>query len=235
MESGDSWKEKIPLIEQKLGYQFCQRDWIKMAFTHASLVNESRIEETSNQRLEFLGDALLGAVVAEHLFLAYPEFDEGQMTRLRAQLVDRSACFRCAKTLGIGNYMRVGRGEHVEAHSALLADLFEAIIGAIFIDGGYLAAKNFIARNCLGKIEGTAWEFRATSSKSKLQALSQRQYQQLPDYTLLSMEGPNHRLVFSVSVSIGGRVLGTGEGRSKKQAEERAAQTALEQFEGKPH
>lgn len=235
MEIDDSWKEKLTQIEEHLGYRFTNQSLMRIAFTHASLVNESQSEEISNQRLEFLGDALLGAIVAEYLFSTYPEMNEGQMTQLRAKLVDHRACCAFAKNLDVVQYMRTGRGEKTASHTALLADLFEAIVGAIFIDGGYTAAREFVRRHCLKDVNSSAQNGPQTNEKSKLQTLSQRQYQQVPEYVLISMGGPSHRLEFSVSVSIGGRVLGTGNGRSKKQAEERAARAALEQFNVELH
>ena len=226
MDNCDSWDLRLQNVENQLGYKFLDPTLVKNACTHPSLLNELPHQEMGNQRLEFLGDAVLGLIVAKHLFDIVPEMNEGQMTRLRARIVDKNACCEYARSLQISQFLRLGRGEQ-SLTSAILADFFEALVGAIFCDGGFSPTQNFVLRVCSTFIERAVAGQEEIDFKSKLQIRSQKQFQQTPVYAIFSKVGPAHRMLITVRVLIGDQIWGDGTGNSKKSAEQRAARSAL--------
>lgn len=230
MDNCDPWSLNLPHVQNQLGYRFFDPTYIKNACTHPSLLNELPHQEVDNQRLEFLGDAVLGLIVAKHLFDLAPQMTVGQMTRMRARVVDKNACCEYARALQISQFLRLGRGER-SLTSAILADFFEALVGAIFCDGGLIPAQTFVLRACRSRIERAIAGQGEIDFKSKLQIQSQKQLQQTPIYRVVSKVGPAHRSLITVHVEIGTQIWGDGAGSSKKSAEQRAARSALEKLD----
>jgi ribonuclease III len=216
---------------ERLEYRFDDLELLERAFVHESLVNESQDPPPSNERLEFLGDSVLGLAVAEYLFRTFPEEPEGQLAQMKSYLVSRKHLAICANQLKLGPFLQLGRGEENSGgkrRESLLANCLEAILGAIFLDGGYSKAKKTIInilgedmRQGLGAIK---------DEKSRLQEKVQTVYQALPEYRIVDESGPAHDRSFTVEISFGGEVLGTGVGRSKREASQAAAKIALKVF-----
>lgn len=216
-------------LESKIEYKFTDRSLITTALTHSSYANEHHC--ASNERLEFIGDSVLGMVVATHLYRLYPDMPEGRMTRLRAELVCEQSLWALSCRMGFGEYLRLGKGEEAsggrERHS-ILADCVEAVIAAMYLDGGYEAAERFIEKNILSVLDGNDRDvLRGTDYKTELQELIQRKPNQSLTYTLAGESGPDHRKTFEFTVELNGEILGEGSGRTKKEAEQNAARCAL--------
>lgn len=217
-------------LEKKLGYSFKDKTLLETALSHSSYANENRAEGLeSNERLEFLGDSVLGQIVAAYLYRNYPKMPEGQMTRLRAELVCETSLYEVSKKLELGRYIKLGRGEeHTggRGRESILADAVEAIIAAIYLDGGLEAAKRFIDRYILTGFE--AEEIHSvTDYKTALQERVQRSAGQILSYELVSESGPDHRKTFTMRVDLNGSPIGEGSGRTKKEAEQNAARSGL--------
>lgn len=218
-------------LEEKLGYHFRNRGLLEHAMTHSSYANEHRAAGlTSNERLEFLGDSVLGMVVADYLFAIHPDMPEGELTRMRAALVCENSLYDVAKTLGLGQYLRLGRGEAAgggRARPSILADATEAMLAAVYLDGGMDAVRPIIRTLILNKErEKTA----DRDYKTTLQEYVQRTPGSTVSYRLAGESGPDHCRVFAMEVSIEGVVIGRGEGRTKKEAEQMAARAALKKL-----
>lgn len=222
-------------IEAKLGYNFKSRGLLINALTHSSYANENRGRSCeSNERLEFLGDSVLGLVVADALYRRFPEMPEGRMTRMRSQLVCEESLHRVASDMGLGEYMRLGRGEEHTGgrnRTSILADAVEAIIAAMYLDGGMEVAREFITRHILSTLDGTYIAF--GDSKTELQELVQRKSGSQLSYELLGESGPDHDKTFTSQVLLNGKAIGSGSGRTKKEAEQAAARAALEELHAK--
>lgn len=222
--------ERVPLIEEKLGYTFKDKDRLVLAFIHRSFLNENRgIVFETNERLEFLGDSVLGLIVSDYLFENLPEQEEGQLSYLRAQLVEASHCALFLTQLDVGSYVLLGKGERMNdgrGRETIFADLFEAIIGAIYLDGGLAQARHFFLGHFSKQIKQLL-EKPFRNWKAELQDYSQKKYQKPPVYKVTKQSGPDHSKVFEVVVIIGDEEGGTGEGSSKKEAEQAAAHDAL--------
>lgn len=219
----------IKELESKIGYKFQNIRLLKHAITHSSYANENRQGGyTSNERLEFLGDSVLGQITAEYLFRMEPEIPEGNMSKFRSELVCETALYEVAKQLELGRYIRLGKGEEGTGgreRPSILADAVEAVIAAIYLDGGYRPAKDFIDRFVLSaEIDYTA---PSGDWKTELQELVQRTPDQTIRYELLKESGPDHNKRFTFGVYINGALSGKGMGRTKKEAEQLAAQDAL--------
>ncbi len=215
-----------------MGYRFKDPSLLKNALTHSSYANENRTEGVpSNERLEFLGDSVLGFVTAKHLYAAQPPMPEGRMTRLRAELVCEHSLFGVAQELGLGAYLRMGHGEEKNggrARASILADATEAVIAAIFLDGGIEPAAEFIESRVLSPEAVRAHH--ASDYKTELQELVQRRPDQQLRYTDAGESGPDHDKLFISEVSLNGQTVGRGSGRTKKEAEQAAACQALERL-----
>ena len=220
-------------LEERLGYTFQNRRLLENALTHSSYANENKAKgESSNERLEFLGDSVLGMVVADHLYRNHPDMPEGELTRTRAALVCEESLVEVAGQLELGQYLKLGRGEDAgggRQRPSIQADAVEAVIAAVYLDGGIGSARKLITRfiltNNRREQEGVIRDF-----KTALQELVQRESGQVLTYHLLGESGPDHAKVFSVAVELNGRPLGAGEGRSKKEAEQAAAKAAVEKL-----
>lgn len=218
-------------LYERMEYRFVDSDLLQQAFIHESLVNESEESGLSNERLEFLGDSVLGLAVAEFLYKEFPQEAEGQLAQMKSYLVSRKHLAVCADRLKLGQYLQLGKGEENSGgkrRESLLANCFEAVLGAIFLDGGYVKARRTIVlvlgedmRQGLGAVK---------DEKSRLQEKVQTVFQALPEYNIIKEDGPAHDRYFTVEVSFGGEVLGAGEGRSKREASQAAARVALKVF-----
>lgn len=218
-------------LEEKIGYRFQDKSLLHTALTHSSYANERHDgDAVCYERLEFLGDSVLGAVTADFLYRHSPELPEGRMTRLRAELVCEASLHKIALKLGLGEYMRLGRGEeHTGGRQrpSIMADMVEAIIAAMYLDGGIEPAKRFIYSMLLNDAE-ISDSHRSADYKTELQELVQRQSDRRISYELIAESGPDHNKLFTFRVSINGVSAGEGSGRTKKEAEQMAACRALE-------
>ncbi|WP_447599556.1 ribonuclease III [Nitrospira sp. Nam80] len=228
-------------IERIIGYHFVRAYLLDEALTHKSFVNENRAKnQRQNERLEFLGDAVLSLIISEHLAAGLPHCTEGALSKLKARLVSESSLAKAARRLGLGSLLRLGRGEELskgrEKHS-LLADALEALIAAIYLDGGLEASRDFILRifeQELQAIQQLNGESGVEDYKTHLQEICQKRYDTLPRYVTVRESGPDHRKLFEVELLIRGEVKGSGRGLSKKEAEQMAAKQALEQVVNAP-
>src|SRR3954466_12333936 len=223
--------DPLVLCEDVLGYQFRDPTFLREALTHASGANHRL---ASNERLEFLGDALLGAIVFELLFPKFPEYLEGDLTRIKSVVVSRRTCAKISQSLGLDEFLVLGKGMggQDETPSSALADVFESLIGAIYLDGGMDAAKRFIVRHIEIEIDETVGGQGGINYKSNLQQVAQRQFGETPTYQLLDEKGPDHSKCFKISAQIGRQRYAPAWGRNKKDAEQRAAMNALSQLAG---
>lgn len=234
MNSLEALLSHAPEIETCLGYTFSNKEYLVLAFVHRSFFNENRATATGhNERLEFLGDSVLGLIVSGYLYSHLPTQSEGHLSHLRAHLVGAESCVRYIRQLGLEKHLMLGKGETVNVgrgRERILADLFEAIIGAIYLDGGLKAAEDFILTHFSSYIDETM-ESPLRNWKAELQDYSQKKFQKPPDYQVREEAGPPHSRTFVVAVVIEGVEMGQGEGLSKKQAEQAAAEDALRRLE----
>ena len=215
-------------LEKKIQYQFHDRELLKTALTHSSYANEQGGNVKYNERLEFLGDSVLGIITAEYLFQNHKNYPEGELTKLRAALVCEKALYRFANEISLGEYLLLGKGEiHTGGRNrpSILADAFEALIAAIYLDGGMSKAREFVLRFITAAQE-LAMELN-TDYKTKLQEIIQKNPEERVEYAIIGESGPDHDKRFVVAVKLNSNIIGKGEGRSKKQAEQLAAKEAL--------
>ncbi|MFC2010470.1 ribonuclease III [Chloroflexota bacterium] len=224
----------LAALQKNLGVIFKDASLLEQALTHSSYINENPGSTfPSNERLEFLGDAVLGLIVSEKLYRDYPHLTEGGMTKLRSALVRQETLARIARIIGLGGYLYLGRGEEASGgrqKPANLACALEAVIAAIFLDRGQSGAMEFILKSFNAELEKAVNQGMRTDYKSELQELTQSREQQAPAYHLIEATGPDHGKIFTVEVRLGKTVLGRGSGKSKKAAETEAARTALERL-----
>jgi ribonuclease III len=216
--------DDLDKAQKAIGYLFKDQKLLLKALTHKSYAAETGSIEF-NERLEFLGDSILSAVVADYLFNRYPENDEGRLSQIKSQIVSGQHLNRWAKKIKLGNFLYVSKGEELNgarARESLLADTFEAVIAAIYIDSGFGAAEKFVHKFLV-----LQQRIVINDSKSKLQELIQSKYQTLPEYRVLQESGPDHDKVFEMGVYLKKKQLGAGSGRCKKDAEQSAAKIAL--------
>jgi ribonuclease-3 len=218
-------------LERRLDVRFRDRTLLHTALVHGSVGTEARSRHGDNyERLEFLGDAVLNLVIADHLYRLFPTRLEGDLARLRASVVSEGPLARVARAMDLGRYMLLGRGEEKgggRSRASLLADALEAVVGAVYVDAGYGVAHYCVSRwfaEDLSRLE----EPGGSDYKSLLQELVQQRERRLPRYRITGQEGPEHNRGFVAVVEVGGRVIGEGRGKSKKEAEQVAAQQALE-------
>lgn len=219
---------RLEAFQELIGYQFQNKNLLRQALTHSSYANERHMSRmANNERLEFLGDAVLELASSDFLFQEYPEYPEGELTRIRASLVCEQTLAFCTQEMGLGTYLMLGKGEEMtggRTRKSILSDALEAVIGAIYLDGGFASAKEFILRFILNDIEHKQLFF---DSKTILQEKVQGHYDGDLHYELLGESGPDHDKKYEVEVRIGDRGIGRGEGRTKKAAEQEAAYRAL--------
>jgi ribonuclease-3 len=225
-------------LEKNLNINFNRIELLSEALTHTSYayeVDDKNIKH--NERLEFLGDSVLSLIISEYIFEKYPDRLEGELAKIRAAVVSRSTLTNCAKRLNLGKYLQLGRGEELTGgrkRESILADAFEAIIGALYLDSGFEVTKGFVIEWLKDEIERSSRNECTRDYKTMLQEWTQSKYKILPQYKVLKVKGPDHKQIFEVCVSIKGKVLGHGTGRSKKEAEQQAASKALKRLENEP-
>ena len=219
---------KIRELEGKIGYCFQDQELLKHALRHSSYVNEKHMKKHEcNERLEFLGDAVLEVVSSEFLFFEHQTMPEGELTNKRASMVCEPALAFCARDIDLGEYLLLGKGEEATGgrkRDSVTSDAMEALIGAIYLDGGFASAKEFIHRFILNDLENKKLFF---DSKTILQEIVQGSSDEHVSYELIREEGPDHNKTFCTAVRIGGRTYGEGEGRTKKASEQQAAYQAI--------
>ena len=219
---------KIRELEGKIGYCFQDQELLKHALRHSSYVNEKHMKKHEcNERLEFLGDAVLAVVSSEFLFFEHQTMPEGELTKKRASMVCEPALAFCARDIDLGEYLLLGKGEEATGgrkRDSVTSDAMEALIGAIYLDGGFASAKEFIHRFILNDLENKKLFF---DSKTILQEIVQGSSDEHVSYELIREEGPDHNKTFCTAVRIGGRTYGEGEGRTKKASEQQAAYQAI--------
>ncbi len=213
--------------------QFKNKNIEFQVFTHRSYLNESNGATESNERMEFLGDSILSFVVSSHIYLKYSDLKEGELTNLRSILTNTETLYLVAKDLRLGEKLKLSRGEEASGgrtNKSLLANTYEAVVGGLFLDQGLSAAEQFIQNTILNRIDSIIEEQGLKDPKSHLQEVLQEKYKDSPVYEIIKEEGPDHARIYTVRVSIGGRELGQGVGKSKQDAEKRAAKEALKKL-----
>ena len=215
-------------FQELIGYAFKDEQLLKQALTHSSYANEKHLKKLSdNERLEFLGDAVLEVVSSEFLYQNYPNLTEGQLTKLRASIVCEPTLATCTESIHLGDYLFLGRGEDRtggRTRKSVLSDAMEAVIGAIYLDGGFASAKEFVLKYIMTDIEHKHLFY---DSKTILQEVVQGQHEGELNYQLIAESGPDHDKKYVVEVRVGSNAIGQGEGRTKKGAEQEAAYHAL--------
>jgi ribonuclease-3 len=219
--------------QDAIGYRFQKPELLRAALTHTSGANT---RAASNERLEFLGDSVLGLVTCEQLFLRFPDYQEGDLTKVKSVVVSRKTCARFSQELGLGDFLFLGKGvrPYGEMPSNMLADVFEALVAGIFLDGGWDAAKAFVLRFIQPEIERVARDAISANAKSQLQTVTQREYGGTPRYFLLDEQGPDHNKCFKVAAQVNDERFPAAWGSTKKEAELKAAMNALAFINGEP-
>lgn len=223
-------------LEKRIGHAFRKRDFLEAALTHRSFRFETKDIVHDNQRLEFLGDAVLGLVIAAQLFHAHGDEDEGMLTELRSRVTNGKALAETARRIGLGAFIRLGKGEEQgggRERPSLLADALEAVIGAAFLDGGLRAAEKVVTTLLSPTLDMTAKEDWRDNPKGKLQELAQRRHGRGPEYRCVAEEGPAHQKQFTVEAIVNGKTVGLGTGTNRRAAEAEAAAQAVEALMGK--
>ena len=215
-------------LEKRIGYHFQNPELLEKALRHSSYANEHKMNRIEcNERLEFLGDAVLELVSSEHLFAQFPQMPEGELTRLRASLVCEPTLAFCAREIELGSFLRLGKGEEMTGgrhRDSVTSDALESVIGAVYLDGGFANAKEFVLKYVLNDMEHKKLFF---DSKTILQEIVQANFKEVISYHLIGEEGPDHNKIFRVAVHIGEEEYGVGEGRTKKAAEQEAAYISI--------
>ena len=220
--------DRVKELEQKIGYVFKDKSLIERALMHSSYTNEKHLKKYEcNERLEFLGDAVLELVSSAYLFNEFPKVSEGELTKTRASMVCEPSLAMCARDIGLGDYLLLGKGEDMTGgrnRDSIVSDAAEALLGAIYLDGGFASAKEFVLNFILNDIEHKQLFY---DSKTILQEIVQEKGTQPVEYVLIKEEGPDHNKNFTVDARVNGKVMGQGSGHTKKAAEQAAAYQAI--------
>ena len=232
-DSSSLQPDELVVCQDRVGYNFKSPQLLESALKHASGVSHRL---ASNERMEFLGDAILGQVVCEQLYHQYPDFLEGEMTKVKSVVVSRETCARITESIGLQDFLFLGKGMAAdpEIPRSVLAAVFESLIAAIYLDGGPESARDFILRHVGPEIELAANGDAAGNYKSQLQQFAQREHGTTPVYQLLDEKGPDHSKCFKISAQVAHRRFPAAWGRSKKESEQRAAHNALNELQGHP-
>jgi ribonuclease-3 len=225
--------EILEECQKAIGYQFKSPELLRAALTHTSGAN-TRL--ASNERLEFLGDAVLGLITCEQLFLRFPDYQEGDLTKIKSVVVSRRTCARISRLLNLGDYLFLGKGMHLHqvVPASLQADVFESLVAAMYLDGGLEVTKTFVLKYIGPEIEQVAEGAHGGNFKSLLQQVAQREFGATPQYHLLDEKGPDHSKCFKISAVLGRHHYASAWGRNKKEAEQKAAMNALAEINGDP-
>ncbi len=231
MKDGFEDQVNVPKLEKLLGYTFIDKAHLVSAMTHRSYLNENRdAMQDHNERLEFLGDAVLELVVTDFLFKKYPQKPEGELTAIRAAIVNTVSLADASTKLAVNDFLLMSKGESKDtgrARQYILANVFEALVGALYLDQGYDASAAFIAEHLFAKTDNIVEKRLWQDAKSRFQELAQEHHNQTPTYQTLTQEGPDHDRVFTVGVFIGKDKVAEGKGRAKQEAEQQAAEAAI--------
>lgn len=229
--SPEHFFKEVPAIEKRIGYHFKDKNLLLTAFVHPSFANENKaLVKQHNERLEFLGDSVLGLLIADYLYTHLPKTAEGILSALRSKIVEGSSCILFAEKLGLLDYLMLGKGERRNGgrgRGSIMADLFEALIGAIYLDGGLEATRHFFFDHFAEELASLISEPQG-NWKAELQDLCQKRYQETPVYKVAAESGPDHSKQFEVAVFVQGKDVGQGSGSSKKEAQQHAAKQALD-------
>ncbi len=228
-------KKELHLFESHADVKFKRLELLNQAFCHRSHANEAGNSVENNERLEFLGDSVLGLVVAEYLYVTLSDKPEGELARIKSFVVSEDSLAGIARTIRIDNYILIGKGEEHSGgrrKKAILADALEAIIGALFLDSGFKAAKKFVLRYIKPEIRKVLEDRHRKDYKTLLQEYVQKRYRTYPQYSLVKKTGPDHDRTFWIDVTVEGTKYGPGEGKNKKEAEQAAASVAWEELVG---
>lgn len=228
-------KKELQIFEKNTGARFKKIDLLNLAFCHRSYANESAHKSSNNEKLEFLGDSVLGLVVSEHLYKILPDKAEGDLARIKSFVVSEESLAEIAKAIRIDNFILIGKGEEYSGgrnKKAILADCMEAVIGAYFLDSGMKAAKIFVLKYLIPEINKVLENRHKKDYKTLLQEYIQKQYKSYPRYQLVKRTGPDHDKTFWMEVKVGGKSYGPGKGKNKKEAEQQAASMAYQTLTG---
>ena len=223
-------KEELSKLEKTLGYRFTDLRLLQTAVVHSSYAFEQGMNGNNNERLEFLGDAVLDLVIGHLLFNRYTKLHEGELSKLRASLVNEQHLAKMARDVELGKYLALGKGEDSSqgrGKSSILSCAYEAVVGAVFEDGGYQAVADFVTCFFVPDLDGKKEDLLIADAKSRLQEFLQEKYNEAPTYKVEAEEGPSHQKLFTVAVCFREQILSTGQAGSKKEAEQRAAAAAL--------
>jgi len=224
----------IPALEQRINYVFKDKGTVLTAITHSSYANEKKARKLKyNERIEFLGDSVLSLTISEHLYKRYPDLPEGELTVTRAKIVCENSLSRCAADIGLGELLLLGKGEELSggrSKSSILSDAYEALIGAIYMDGGFETAKAFILRHMEDIIKNSMQGKLFYDYKTQLQEKIQQKGDQQITYSVIDEKGPDHNKTFVTQIKINDVICGQGSGRSKKESEQNAARDALDKL-----
>lgn len=227
---------KIKELENKISYEFKNLGLLDQSLTHKSYIHEYSLPPSaSNERLEFLGDAVLGLIIGHKLISTYPDHSEGELSILRAAVVNEQQLARVARELELGSYLLLGKGEEQTGgrqKDSLLADAYEALLGAIYLDGGIEGATNSVLLQFSGIFQELGEKGAAFDFKTRLQEITQELFKKPPNYSVIKEWGPDHEKSFEIQVSIKNKIYGSGLGKSKKEAEQRAAAEAIKIIQG---
>lgn len=229
-----SSSEDLYRIEESLGYTFKKKSLLKVALTHKSFAHEKKNGITAfNERMEFLGDAVLELIISEYLYSTYAEYTEADLSKIKSYIVQESSLAETAGVLGIGKYLRLGKGEEMTGgreKPSLLADSLEAVLAAIYLDGGLGKTRDFVLRHMAHKVDTLASKNFVFDFKTDLQETAQALFGVLPKYVTHNEEGPEHKKIFEVKVFINDDFLGSGKGKTKKAAAQKAAEAGLKKI-----
>lgn len=230
-------RKELQLFEKQAGIRFRKLELLNHAFCHRSFANESDGTVANNEKLEFLGDSVLGLVIAEYLYLTLPDSVEGDLAKIKSFVVSEDSLAAISRNLRVDNFILIGKGEEFSggrSKKAILADAMEAIIGAYFLDSGIGSAKKFILRYLVPEIDKVLQNKHKKDYKTLLQEFVQKKYKTYPKYVLVKRTGPDHRKTFWIDVRVKDRNYGPGQGRNKKEAEQEAARVAFQALGGEP-
>ncbi|MEW6096692.1 MAG: ribonuclease III [bacterium] len=231
----ESRRQQLKELQSALGVEFNDIRILNQSLTHTSYAYELNGNNGvfHNERLEFLGDVVLGLIISEYIYKKYPDYMEGELAKIRAKVVSRPILAKGSKHLNLGEYLLLGKGEEItggRSRHSILANTFEAVIGAIYLDSGLEKARYFILEQFSEEIEKIIYNVHVQDYKTDFQEFTQKKFRTLPLYKVISKEGPDHNRIFEVAVIVKGKTWGTGKGKSKKEAEQKAAFFALQQL-----
>jgi len=223
--------KSMKALQKHIGYVFKNESLLKLALTHSSYANENKFEDVDyNERLEFLGDSVLGVIISRYVFEKYPEYREGELTKTRSKMVCESTLAECAKAIDLGQHMFFGKGEALtggRTRKSILADAFEALLAAIYLDSNFETVEKMIFKLMQEKIDMAEAGLIVDDYKTYLQELVQVKKENRIKYELMDESGPDHQKIFITAVKLNQKTIGTGEGSSKKESEQEAAKNAL--------